>query len=95
MGVEKLGFSKLVEETLRYDAPTNDFFGSNWSRSGEAALAGLRDIDVYTLGLDNAGRTIAYWEALRDSWTEYLTMRSSPAQLLRFARAITIRVLCQ
>jgi hypothetical protein len=32
----------------------------------------LQNVEVYVLGADNAGKSIAYWTALRDFWSEYL-----------------------
>jgi hypothetical protein len=35
-------------------------------------LADLRHVEVYALGVDGAGKTITYWQSLRDFWVEYL-----------------------
>jgi hypothetical protein len=32
----------------------------------------LRDVQVYALGVDGAGKSIAYWQSLMAFWTEYL-----------------------
>jgi hypothetical protein len=34
-------------------------------------LPNLNGVDVYALGVDGAGKSLAYWTALRDFWTAY------------------------
>jgi hypothetical protein len=36
-----------------------------------ALLADLKDVDVYVLGVDGAGKTVAYWDSLHQFWIEY------------------------
>jgi hypothetical protein len=31
----------------------------------------LRDVDVYVLGVDGAGKSASYWQGLRQFWTTY------------------------
>jgi hypothetical protein len=35
----------------------------------ERLLPDLRGVEVYVLGVDGAGKDIAYWQTLRDFWT--------------------------
>ena len=34
-------------------------------------VADLKGVDVYALGVDGAGKSVAYWDSLRDFWTAY------------------------
>ena len=34
-------------------------------------IARLEHVEVHVLGVDNAGRPIAYWNQLREYWIEY------------------------
>jgi len=34
-------------------------------------IAPLENVGVYALGVDSAGRPIAYWNRLREYWSEY------------------------
>ena len=34
-------------------------------------LPDLRGVEVYVMGVDGAGKDIAYWQALRDFWSTY------------------------
>jgi len=34
-------------------------------------LADLRGVEVYALGVDAAGKSVVYWQSLRDFWAEY------------------------
>lgn len=54
----------------------------------------LRDVQVYVAGADAAGKSIAYWQSLRNFWTEYIqkagaitvgftVLADSPLTLLR------------
>lgn len=36
-------------------------------------IARLENVDVNALGVDNAGRPIAYWDRLREYWSKYFT----------------------
>lgn len=46
-------------------------------------LADLQEVEVYVLGVDAAGKDVAYWESLREFWTEYF--RRSGAALKAFS----------
>jgi hypothetical protein len=37
-------------------------------------LAELKNVQVYTLGVDGAGKSLVYWQTLRDFWAEYFRM---------------------
>ena len=37
----------------------------------ERLLPDLHGVEVYVLGVDGAGKDIAYWQTLRDFWTAY------------------------
>lgn len=34
-------------------------------------LPNLKGVEVYVLGADNAGKSMAYWAALHDFWSQY------------------------
>ena len=34
-------------------------------------IAKLNGVDVYVVGVDAATKSLAYWQSLRDFWTEY------------------------
>jgi hypothetical protein len=34
-------------------------------------VAALKGVEVYAVGVDGAGKTMAYWQSLRTFWTEY------------------------
>jgi hypothetical protein len=44
-------------------------------------LPDLKGVEVYVLGADNAGKSVAYWTALRDFWAEFPKRRSDPESL--------------
>ena len=46
-------------------------------------LPALHNVQVYVLGADGAGRSSAYWQSLRDFWTEYF--RSAGAALSSYS----------
>lgn len=31
----------------------------------------LKGVEIYVLGVDDAGKSVAYWSSLQDFWTEY------------------------
>ena len=39
----------------------------------ESLIGDLKGIDVYVLGVDSAGKSVGYWNSLRDFWLAYFT----------------------
>lgn len=57
-----------LESAARSYGPARDHRGSETN----IAVADLRDVNVCILGVDGAGRSIAYWQELNGFWAEYL-----------------------
>ena len=54
-------------------------------------IARLRNVEVYVLGADNAGRPIVYWKRLREYWLEYFTKAGARVEsysVLRYLREL-------
>jgi hypothetical protein len=43
----------------------------------QGLIACLGNVEVYVMGVDNTGRTIAYWDRVRDYWLEYFVKAGS------------------
>ena len=37
----------------------------------------LRNVEVHVFGADGSGRSMAYWQSLRDFWTDFFRARGS------------------
>jgi hypothetical protein len=79
----------VVFSDMREDMPGLDFesqqivppFASLGKQCG--AMPDLRGVEVYLLGVDGAGKSLAYWQSLQAFWREYL--RQSGADLLSYS----------
>jgi hypothetical protein len=76
----------IIFSDMRHQTPDLDIESSprvpSFQQAGTRAhivLADLRGVHVYALGVDGAGKQVAYWQALRQFWTDYI--RASGANL--------------
>ncbi len=54
----------------------------------ERLIARLDGVDVYVVGVDAATRSLAYWQSLRDFWTEYFKRAGSTLKTFTVTRAV-------
>ena len=54
--------------------------------------ANLRNVDVYVLGADNAGKPTAYWGRLREYWLEYLVKAGCQVRSYSVLRELTLSI---
>ncbi len=69
-------FSDMRQDTADLNLETPETFdaGAAIVRTEKKRLvAGLANVEVYVLGVDNAGKPLAYWDRLREYWREYFT----------------------
>jgi hypothetical protein len=52
-------------------------------------VADLRGVQVYAAGVDGAGRQIAYWQSLREFWTEYFRAGGASVESYTVLRKFT------
>jgi len=65
-------FSDMRQSTTDLDLESPKvvpFFSSLVKRSG--AFPELRDVQIYALGVDDAGKSMDYWQSLRSFWEQY------------------------
>ena len=55
----------------------------------ERLLPDLHGIEVYVLGVDGAGKDIAYWQTLRDFWTAYFKKTGANLKTYTVLRELT------
>jgi hypothetical protein len=51
-------------------------------------LADLPGVEVYVLGVDSAGKTVSYWNSLRDFWTQYFRQVGARLQTYSILREL-------
>ena len=49
----------------------------------KSLVASLKDVRVYALGVDGAGKNLACWNSLHEYWSEYF--QRSGAQLMGYS----------
>jgi hypothetical protein len=78
-------FSDMRHRTADLDLESHPIVPSflHAGKRAHIVLADLRGVHVYALGVDAAGKQIAYWQALRQFWTEYF--RATGADLRGFS----------
>jgi hypothetical protein len=67
-------FSDMRQDTadLNLETPEKLDAGAALVRTQKKGLiARLGNVEVYVLGVDNAGKPIAYWDRLREYWLAY------------------------
>jgi hypothetical protein len=73
-------FSDMRQQTRELDlespstVPSFDRVGTRKTKIGIANLGGVH---VHALGVDGAGKSLSYWQSLRDFWTEYFRASST------------------
>jgi hypothetical protein len=76
-------FSDMRQDTADLNLETDKTFdaGAALGRTQKKGLiAGLGNVEVYILGVDNAGKSIAYWNRLREYWLEYFKKAEADVQ---------------
>jgi len=81
----------VIFSDMRQETPELNVAQQRLVAAGPAMLAAeqhclipeLTGVEVYALGVDAADRSVAYWQSLRDFWTEYF--RKSGASLKRYS----------
>ena len=67
-------FSDMRQDTLTLDLEHPKVVSASLAMGKaerERLLPDLHGVEVYVLGVDGAGKDIAYWQTLRDFWTAY------------------------
>lgn len=54
-------------------------------------IADLRGIEIYALGVDAAGKQVAYWQSLRRFWTEYSGLTKGELKVFAQNRELVLR----
>jgi hypothetical protein len=54
----------------------------------ERLLAVLQGVEVYILGVDSAGKSVAYWTELRDFWTAYFRRAGADVKIYSVLRDV-------
>ena len=54
----------------------------------ERLLAVLQGVEVYVLGVDSAGKPVAYWTELRDFWTAYFRRAGADVKMYSLLRDV-------
>jgi hypothetical protein len=79
-------FSDMRQQTPELDlesAPTVLSFGQIRKEHTTFGIANLGGVHAYVLGVDGAGKSLLYWQSLREFWTEYFM--EAGADLRRFS----------
>jgi hypothetical protein len=66
---------------------------ASYEARSKLPVAELRGVSVYVVGADNARKSIAYWQALKEFWTEYF--RRTGANLRGYSVLRELPVLAQ
>ena len=76
-------FSDMRQDTadLNLESPaTFDAKAAVVITEKKGLVARLGNVNRYALGVDNAGKPIAYWERLREYWAEYFKKAGANVQ---------------
>jgi hypothetical protein len=82
-------FSDMRNETgeINLEAPAMVPIDSMLARAEKHKLiADLRGVEIYALGVDDAGRSVAYWQSLRSFWSAYFRRAGSKLEMFTVLR---------
>lgn len=69
-------FSDMRQHTKELDLESGNIVPSlvNIEKRAPVPAAMLRGVHVHIVGVDGAGKTVAYWQSLKSFWSQYLEM---------------------
>ena len=85
-------FSDMRQDTLTLNLEHPRMVSTSLAMSKaerEHLLPDLHGVAVYALGVDGAGKDIAYWQTLRDFWTAYFKKTGANLKTYTVLRELT------
>ncbi len=84
-------FSDMRQDTADLDLETPAKFDAKGAldrTEKNGLISRLGSVEVYVLGVDNAGKPIAYWDLLREYWLDYFAKAGSHVQSYSVLREV-------